>query len=361
MADATADPVPVPRENPTLIGHTAAEQILLQAWRTNRLHHAWLMTGPRGIGKATLAFRFARFVLGGGGADLFGGAPTTLDLDAASPIFRQVASGGHPDLLTIERGYDEKRERLRTEIVVDDVRALGAFLHLRAAAGGWRVVVVDSADHLNRNAANALLKILEEPPRQALILMVCHTPGRLLPTIRSRCRRLPLTQLDDHAMVELLTRMCPQVTDADRPLLLGMAEGSIGRALDIVDGGGIELYRAIIGQLLQLPNLDTAAVHAMAERLGHKDAGELFRLANELVLGWLGRMVRAKSTGQGGTDLIEGETARIAALAGRRSLDQWLALWEKIARLFARTESANLDRKQVWVGAMLDIAGSAGR
>jgi DNA polymerase-3 subunit delta' len=348
---------PPPRQNPLLLGHAAAERALLQAWRSNRLHHAWLITGPRGIGKATLAFRFARFVLGGGQGDLFGGAAETLDVPPSAPVFRQVASGGHPDLLTIERTYDEKNKRLRTEVVVDQVRELGAFLHLKAAAGGWRVVIIDSADDLNRNAEPALLKLLEEPPRQALLLLVCHAPGRVLPTIRSRCRRLALMPLGEIEMKELLVRYCPDVGDGDRALLLRLAAGSIGRALDLAAAGGVELYRAVAGQLLRLPKLDAMAVHALGDRLGQKDAADRFRLAAELVEGWLARLIRARATGQAGPELIEGESARMTALAARRSLDQWLELWEKISRLFARTEAVNLDRKQVWVSAMLDIAG----
>src|SRR5215475_8825867 len=148
MADPSEPVAPAPRANPEFFGHPLAEQALLRAWRSNRMHHAWLITGPRGIGKATLAFRFTRHVLAGGDSGLFGDAPDTLEVPPTAPVFRQVASGGHPDLLTIERGYDEKRDRYRTEIVVDDVRELGGFLHLKAAAGGWRVVVIDSIDEM---------------------------------------------------------------------------------------------------------------------------------------------------------------------------------------------------------------------
>jgi DNA polymerase-3 subunit delta' len=343
-----------PRANPDFVGHPTAEQTLLRAWQSNRLHHAWLISGPRGVGKATLAFRFARHVLAGAERDLFAEAAPTLAMAPESPIFRQVAQGSHPDLLTIERAYDEKRDRVRTAILVDDVRELGTFLHLKAAAGGWRVVVVDCADDLNLSAANALLKLLEEPPEKALLLLVSHAPGRLLPTIRSRCRRLSLGPLEPDAMEALLRTSCPQLADVDRRLLIRLSEGSVGRATEIVAAGGLDLYRDIAGQLRQLPAVDAVALHALGDRLGHRDASDLFRLATEILLGWLGGTVRSVATGQG-------EAALSGLPSGRHSLEQWLELWEKISRLFARVESANLDRKQVWVDAMLDIAGLASR
>ena len=160
--------------------------------------HAVLMTGPRGIGKATLAYRFARFVLTHGATGRTAPDCRRMTSLAGHPadcgVFRRVASGGHADLLAVERAYDPRRRRLRSEIVVDDTREIAAFLRLTAAEGGWRVVIVDGADEMNRNAANALLKILEEPPRHALLLLVAHSPGRLLPTIR-----LALPALSDDA------------------------------------------------------------------------------------------------------------------------------------------------------------------
>ena len=191
---------PDPRANPLLLGHEPVEAMLAEAMRSGRMHHAWLLTGPEGVGKATLAFRFARRLLAG----MPEGA--TLAMDPGEKVFRRVAAGSHADLLTIERAWDAKRKRLRGEIVVDDVRRIAAFMHLTPAEGGWRVVVLDGAEDLSRNAANALLKVLEEPPPRAILLLVCSAAGRLLPTIRSRCRRLRLPALEDAVLAELLAR-----------------------------------------------------------------------------------------------------------------------------------------------------------
>ncbi len=341
--------VPAPRANPLLVGHDGAMAELAAAARSGRLPHAWLIWGPRGVGKATLAFRFARHLLAGarGGDDLA--------LDPDHPVFRRVASGGHPDLLTVERGYDEKKERWRTEIVVDEVRRIGDFVHLTAAEGGWRVIVVDSVDDMKKSAANALLKVLEEPPSRTVLLLVSHAPGQLLPTIRSRCRRLALGPLSQAAVVGLLRRYRPELPDADAATLARLGEGSIGRALELAEEGGLELYRKVGGLLMGLPQLDGQALHAMADKFGRKGGEAAFRTAGGLLVWWLGRMIQAGATGAAPAELIPGEAAAMNRLLAGRSLDRWLELWEKTSRLFAWTEGANLDRRQVWVAALLDI------
>ena len=360
--------IPAPRENPELFGQAEAEARLARAWRSGRLPHAWLLTGPRGVGKATLAYRFARQVLAGAPteAGLFGDAAPAegLAIDPADPVFRQVAAAGHADLMTVERSANPRTGKLREEIVVEDVRAVRDFMHLTAAGGGWRVVVVDAADELNRNAANALLKVLEEPPARGLLLLVSHAPGRLLPTIRSRCCVLPLAGLEDAAIADLLGRHWPDLGEADRLALARLAEGSAGRALALAAGGGLDLYRELTGLLAGLPRLDAKALHALAERWARDSSGEAFRTGMELLVWWLGRLVRTAATGRqagelAGGEVVAGEGALIAGLAARARLDQWLGLWDKVSRLPARASGLNLDRKQVVLTAFFELEAVA--
>ncbi len=355
-----------PRCNPLLIGQDEAVARLNALRRSRRLPHALILSGPRGVGKATLAFRLARALLAEGHSGmggLFGAEAPSADLAIGPmhPVFRRVASGGHPDLLTVERGFDEKRGRLREEIVVDDVRAVGGFLTLTPAEGGWRVVVVDAADDLNRNAANALLKVLEEPPRQALLLLVAHAPGRLLPTIRSRCRTVALRRLDDREVAELLGRYRPEIEASEAEMLVRLAEGSIGRALDLADAGGAALFREVVGLLASLPSLDVPAAHGLGDRLGRTDAAVDFATVADLIGWWLARLVRGAARGELPAEIVPGESAVMRGLLDRAGLDQWAALWEKITLLFARADGLALDRKQVVLTAFLEFAATARR
>ncbi len=355
---------PAPRTNAELLGQSGAERTLLEADRSGRLPHAWLLTGPRGVGKATLAYRFARFLLsdagaGGAGGGLFGDKPQDLALDPGHQVFRRVASGGHLDLLSVERALDERSGKLRREIVVGDARAVGQFLHMTPGEGGWRIVVVDCAEEMNRNAANALLKALEEPPRRALLLLVSHAPGRLLPTIRSRCCRLSMPALDEALVLRLLGRYAPDLTPEDAAALARLAEGSIGRALDLAAGGGLELYRELIELLAGLPRLDVPRLHAFGDRLGRGADSSAFRTGTELLSWWLARMIRGGTGETLPAEVVAGEGDLMARLLERRSLAQWLTLWEKFDRLFARVEGANLDRKQVVITAFLELEALA--
>jgi DNA polymerase-3 subunit delta' len=350
---------PLPVANPLLEGQGAAESALADAWRSGRLAHAWLLTGPRGVGKATLAYRFARYVLDGGadaGGSLFGDTPAGLAIDEQSATFRHARAGSHPDLLVVERSLDDKRKRLRSEIVIGDVRKIPVFLSMTPAMGGWRVVVIDAAEEMNRNAANAVLKAIEEPPPRALILMVSHAPGRLLPTIRSRCRRLAMPPLAAETVAGLLARWRDDLGEDERLALARLSHGSIGNALRLADDGGLTLYRDLIGLLTPMPRIDMAAVHSLADRLCRAGAEESYRTFIALLLDWLARLVRHGADGSGEAAAVPGEEAARQRLLDEAGLDQWLAVWEKINRLAARAEAVELDRKQVVLSAFSWIA-----
>ncbi|WP_240932486.1 DNA polymerase III subunit delta' [Pelagibius litoralis] len=347
---------PHPRLTAELRGQEAAESTLLQAAESGRLPHAWLLSGPRGVGKATLAYRFARYLLTEANREvgLFGDAPAGLQVDPEDPVFRRVAASGHSDLLTLERRADDKG-KMRSIIPVEDVRRLLAFARMTAGEGGWRVAIVDSIDETNRNAANALLKILEEPPPRCIILLVSHAPGALLPTIRSRCCQLALAPLPQDVIVDLLREHQPSLSPEEAAALARLSDGSIGRALSLARHGGLGLYEDLIALIATLPRLDIKALHALADKWGQGKNPAAFQTGMELFIWWLGRLIRAGSTGGQLAEVVPGEAALAARLLAGRPLAQWLGLWEKISRLFARTEAANLDRKQVVLTAFLDL------
>ena len=327
---------PDPRANPSLIGQAAAETTLVHAARAGRLPHAWLLAGPPGIGKATLAFRFARWLLAGA-------AGATADLDPGHPVFRRVAAGTHADLLTVEREWDERRRRLRGEIVVDDVRAIAGFLRLTPAEGGWRVVVVDGAEELNRNAANALLKVLEEPPPRAVLLLVSAAPGRLLPTIRSRCRQLRLPSLAPEDMAAVLQRYLPDLPPTgERDHLIRLADGSPGRALQLAEAEGIALAALVDEVLGELPQVSMARAYAVADALGRSDGA--FDAFMDLLRDALGQSIRHAARG-----LADPGTARLAKL---RPLAAWSDVWHALGRLRDETEYFHLDKRQAIVSGL---------
>jgi len=336
-------PAPEPRANPLLLGHAGAEATILDSIRTGRMHHAWLIVGPEGVGKATLAYRFARRLLAGRPSE------DSLALDPANPVFRRVAAGSHADLLTIERVFNERTRRMQTQIAVEKVREINTFMSLTPAEGGWRVVVVDGAEELNQASANALLKILEEPPPRAILLLVCSAPGRLLPTIRSRCRRLRLTPLGDEPMGQLLSHYLPRLDVDERGRLITLAEGSPGRAMMLAEDEGLRIAVLVNKLLSDIPDLPMSRGYEIADFLGRGETG--FATFMDLLRAGVAAAVRDSVRGR-----AEPEQERLAAL---RPIDAWGEMWQSLTRLQDETERFALDKRQAIVAAIAMLSGTS--
>ena len=319
-----------PRETSTLSGHREVEQALLNAYRSDRIPHAWLIGGAQGIGKATLAYRMARFVLAHRDAlavDVQGAE--TLWIDPSDPVARHVAAGAHGGLLTLERSLNDKGV-MRTVITVDETRETISFFGSTAAVEGWRVCIVDTVDELNPNAANALLKVLEEPPRQSLFLLVSHAPARVLPTIQSRCRKLALRPL---ASGDVITAAAQAANIAiDDPALAeaaAAADGSVARALTLLGGDAIKLHQRTAALLATLPQVDPRELHALGDALGGSDRVALAAFIDSIDR-WVSQRLRADDAN------ANANLPRLARLA---------EVWEKINRAARDTEAYNLERK----------------
>jgi DNA polymerase-3 subunit delta' len=287
--DEDTDEAPHPRATSVLFGHALAETALLAAYRSGRVPHAFLIAGPKGIGKATLAYRMARFVLAHPDpAAREVQAAASLALDPKNPVARRISAQAQPDLLIIERTLNDKGA-LHKQIAVDDIRRTVTFFGSTAGEGGWRVAIVDAVDELNRSGANALLKVLEEPPERALLLLVSHSAARVPATLRSRCRILtlrPLGEADVAAAVAAATGSAAD--DPDIAAAAAAAEGSVARAVALRDEGALELRQQALDLLDRLPALDARSLHALGEALAGTDP-QLLTAFVDTVNAWLSR------------------------------------------------------------------------
>jgi DNA polymerase-3 subunit delta' len=338
---------PAPEEQTEWFGAPAAEQAMLDAYRSGRMHHAWLIGGPKGIGKATLAFRFARFVLAHPdpkSAEV--AAATDLSVPASHPAFRKVASRAHPNLLVLERPWDEQNKRFKTVVAVDEIRKTVGFFGSTAGENTWRVAIVDPADDMNASSANALLKILEEPPARSLFLLVSHAPGRSLPTIRSRSRRIEVAPLAPDAIVSAIT--AHGEADEDLPLVAELAEGSLRRAILLMEGGGIETYRALGRLLARLPNLDMAAAHGFADSVSGRGNDDAWVGFGDMLAAWLNRRVRGLAEPESAMEPGPGVQAV--------PLERWAEVWETLRQSVEDADEFNLDRKRTVLSILMALA-----
>jgi DNA polymerase III subunit delta' len=337
--DDDTEGVPLPRETTVRFGHDDAEREFLAAYRSGRIPHAWLIGGEPGIGKATLAYRMARFVLAHPEPARVANA-ISLALDPAHPTVRRVAGNAHSDLLVLERTPGDTG-KLRTVITVDQVRRLVTFFGSTAGEGGWRVCIVDAADELKYpEGSNALLKMLEEPPARSLFLLVSHAPGRLLPTIRSRCRRLTLKPLGEGDVVRAAsTALGVDAADPTIAKAAAAARGSVARAIDLAGGAMLALREKVAELLAVLPATDPNALHAIGDQLD-RDRG-LLEVFVGAIRDWL----------SGRLDVEANDLARLARTAD---------LWEHLNRSARDVEAYNLERKPL-VFAIFGLLAEASR
>ena len=322
-----------PRETYELFGQDAALALAARAIRTGALPQAWLLSGSPGLGKATLAYRMARYLLRYGAT---AGGPPDLFVAPNDIVSRQIAAQAHPGLLVLRRRENDKG-KLRKDLDVGEIRRSGAFFGLTAGAGGWRIAIIDSADEMNDNAANALLKILEEPPARALFILISHAPGRLLSTIRSRTQRLDLKPLHEKVLTEALQRLLPETTAKDRVALARLSEGSLGLALRLSGEDGLKLARDADLLLNADGELDFPGILKLSDRVGRSTDGLMH--FGEFLIQALSRRIRGRA--------LEGH-------GGERGVE----LWEQINSLFTRATGLNLEPRQTVLASAAKITAA---
>lgn len=350
-----------PRETVDCLGREEIERQLLVFFNEGRMPHALIFAGPEGIGKSTLAFRLARFLFNhkempaDAGAGLFGDAlpaekPETLHTAPDAPIFRQVATGAHPDLLVIERLYDEKKGKKQGSVAVEEIRRVTPFLRMKAAYdGGWRVVIVDDADTMTTQAQNAILKILEEPPPRTVLILIAHRPGAMVPTIRSRCRVIPFVPPSQEIFNTLIRREHPALSGGDLDTLYAIARGSAGRGLMMLEQGGIEAAGKVMALLSAWPRWDWPQIHAQGEIIGRAGGEDGVQSFAQVMMWIVESVVRARAAGTKLTGILDNDA--VTRLMNHYPLADWVQICENMKAHFDTVDFANLDKRQAVIGA----------
>ncbi len=336
-----------PRTALDLFGHEAAQKRLMDDFASGKLAHGWLITGPQGIGKATLAHRFARHILSGL-------APESID--AENPVYLRMAAGSHSDFLVIEPAFDTKKDEFARDINVDQAREIPGFLSMTPGEGKWRVVIIDAVDQLNINGANAILKILEEPPAQTILLLISHNPGRLLPTIRSRCRLLALNSLAQEQYRQVILNVAPEISRGDANILGNLTGFSPGIAIGLHELGAIELYNKMVELLLTLPDLNLQKTLSFAESISSGSQHANWKLFTRLMLSLMQRVVYHGS-GVEVEAVTDKESQLLAKLADMHPVPVWAHKWQEAANEFMVAERLHLDYKQFALIFLHSITG----
>jgi DNA polymerase-3 subunit delta' len=355
---------PHPRETRVLFGHTQAETEFLRTFQSGRLHHAWMLTGPKGVGKATLAWRLSRFLLAtpeDDGGMFAAPPPDTLDIAENHPVARRLLQGAEPRHFLLRRGPNDKETALSQVISVDEVRKMKSFFALSAADGGRRTAIIDSLDEMNTAAANALLKLLEEPPANVTLFLIAHQPARLLPTIRSRCRELRLAPLNPQDLADALTQAGGDIAPEDRTALAELSGGSVGEAFRLTNLEGLRLYTALTRLMTTLPRLDRPQALSLAELAGARGAAETFDLLVTLIDLFLARLARFGATGDTPPQAAPDEAQLLHRLApDPQAARAWAELAQTLSARARRGKAVNLDPAALLMDMLLKVDETAG-
>lgn len=350
---------PHPRDNANLLGLEVAEKALFDAFMSGKMHHAWIISGQKGIGKATLAYKFAQFILEHKtpeNVSLAGIEALEPNLSAISA--RQVRARSHPSLFVLKRAYNDKTKKYGQNINIENVRRAEQFLNKTVEKNGWRVVIIDSADDLNNNSANALLKSVEEPPKNTIFLIVSSLPAKLLPTIRSRCRMLKLPDLSDQTIGQLLQFHNVEVNAEQRDIILFLGQGSFARTLEVIDVDGLEIYKKMLGLLYQIPRISREDIHKFGGELALKAVESKFIFFTEQYLAIISRLIKFISLGADADKHLALPSAEIKLfnhLKSHFTLDALFNLWESSEQKFRINAAFNMDKKQSIITEFLNL------
>ncbi|MCE7886079.1 MAG: DNA polymerase III subunit delta' [Alphaproteobacteria bacterium PRO2] len=344
-----------PRAMNFALGHAEIEKRLLGMYNSGRMPHAVVFAGRKGIGKATMAYRFARFLLKNGIHDpnqssMFGDTPAaaSLDVNPNDPAARRLASGGHADFFSTEKKFDEDKGVYKDTLEVAEIRKIAPFLRMTSSEGGWRIVIADDADSMTRSAQNGILKILEEPPRNSLLILIAHRAGALIPTIRSRARLINFLPLNNPAMKELIAKANPNLSTRDTETLIRLSEGSFGKALQYMESGMTDTLASLTQMLKDGPPPWTS-VHKLADSLSGSGSDPAYNAFREILDWTLRQTARARARG-------EPPPAPLQDFLKNSSLEELLKICENLEDHFGRSDAANLDRRQTILGAFSLLA-----
>ena len=355
--------IPLPRENLNFISDNNYEKIFIDSYNSNSFHHAWLLTGPKGIGKSTLAYRFARFILSQNDTqnnnNLFEAISSnqhSLECTPDDEIYKKIISNSHGDLMVIELTQDVKGKNKKS-ISVSEIRKIKPFLSKTSVTGGWKVIIIDSMDEVTFNAENALLKSLEEPPIKTLVILISTNPAKLLPTTISRCRKLPMSPLSNKTLNELLNMYLPNLESGDEKVLSLLSTGSIGNALNLYENDGVKVFKELINLYSNLPSINVGIINKLSEEWA-KD--NLFKLSIELICWWISRIIKFKAQNNFSEyeEVVTGDKKISKNISNLINLEELLNILENIRTKYNKVNSLNLDKRNIVFTSLMELPNS---